>query len=354
MNFPVFVHTMGRRFRPSPVLDQNHTMEDKCVNYMKQLTALILVLALVILAGCKSRNEEKEASGGISIPPAESGEVSEPQVSLIGESSEPEESSKEESSKAEESGESESSSESLAAMSADFSALSQLDATKKGWGWGGGGRDEKNRPMSPLVHQEKLGKYGAHFILPDSDKVYLTFDEGYEYGYTPMILDTLKEKGVSAVFFITGHFVKTHPDLVQRMIDEGHILGNHSDKHPNYPDLPLAEAAKDLMALHEKVKKDFGYEMKLFRFPEGSYSEQMLGLVQSLGYQSVFWSFAHNDWDVKNQPLTVEAQEKIVENAHPGAIYLLHAVSRTNAEVLGEAIDLIRAKGLEFGKWDFE
>ncbi|MGI6403673.1 MAG: polysaccharide deacetylase family protein [Oscillospiraceae bacterium] len=320
------------------------------MNVIKKATAFILVLALMALAGCQSREGGEETSIHISIP-EESSEGMDSEMSLIGEESKEEE-SEEESSESEESQESESSEDSAAAMSTDFSSLAQLDATKKGWGWGGGGRDEKNRPISPLVHQEKLGKYDAYFILPDSDRVYLTFDEGYEYGYTPAILDTLKEKNVSAVFFVTGHFVKTHPDLVRRMIDEGHVLGNHSNKHPNYADLPLAEAAKDLMALHEMVKKDFDYEMTLFRFPEGCYNEQLLALVQSLGYKSVFWSFAHNDWDVKNQPLTIEAQEKIVENAHPGAIYLLHAVSRTNTEVLGEAIDLIRAKGLEFGKWE--
>lgn len=320
------------------------------MNTIRKATAIILLLCL-ILAGCESREGGEETSIHISIP--EESYALDPSAPLIGESSEAEEESSESEESGEESSESEGSEDSAPAMSVDFGAFAQLDATKKGWGWGGAGRDEFNRPVSPLVHQEKLGKYDAYFILPDSDKIYLTFDEGYEYGFTPMILDTLKEKGVSAVFFVTGHFVQTQPDLVRRMIDEGHVLGNHSNKHPNYADLPLAEAAKDLMTLHDTVKEQFGYEMKLFRFPEGCYSEQLLAMVQSLGYKSVFWSFAHNDWDVNNQPITIEAQEKIVENAHPGAIYLLHAVSRTNAEVLGDAIDIIRAKGYEFGKWDF-
>ena len=143
----------------------------------------------------------------------------------------------------------------------------------------------KELPHQPLVHQEKLGKYDAYFILPDSDRVYLTFDEGYEYGYTPAILDTLKEKNVSAVFFVTGHFVKTHPDLVRRMIDEGHVLGNHSNKHPNYADLPAEAARSD--GLHEMVK-DFDYENDPVPLSRRLLQRAAVGFGAVVGYKSVF------------------------------------------------------------------
>lgn len=231
----------------------------------------------------------------------------------------------------------------------DFDAISQLDARAHGWGHGGP-VDEKNRSHGALLFQERYARFDAHFIKPDSDRIYLTFDQGYELGYTSIILDTLKEKNVPGAFFLTMHFARSHPDLVQRMIDEGHVLANHSTAHKNFPAMSLSGAADDVMQLHEYIRDNFGYEMHLFRFPEGSFSEQTLALLQSLGYKSVFWSFAYRDWEVDNQPLTIEALDRITSSAHPGAIYLLHSVSRTNSEVLGEAIDLLRAKGFEFAR----
>lgn len=234
-----------------------------------------------------------------------------------------------------------------AAMSTDFAEIGALDSTKQS-GFPGGTLDEKNRPSGPLQFQEKYKDLGAYFIMPDSNDIYLTFDEGYENGYTKAILDTLKEKKVKAIFFITYDYAKGQPDLVRRMIDEGHVVGNHSTKHKSFPDLSVEEAAKDIQTTHEYVKEQFGYEMYLFRYPMGEFSEQSLALLQSLGYKSVFWSFAYLDYDVNNQPITIEATDKIVSKAHPGAIYLLHAVSKTNSMVLGECIDLIRDKGYDF------
>ena len=231
----------------------------------------------------------------------------------------------------------------------DFDAISKLDDRAHGWGHGGP-VDARNRSHGALLFQERYARFDAHFIKPDSDVIYLTFDQGYELGYTSIILDTLKEKNVPGAFFLTMHFVRSHPDLVQRMIDEGHVLANHSTAHKNFPSMSLTGAADDVMQLHNYVRDNFGYEMHLFRFPEGSFNEQTLALLQSLGYKSVFWSFAYRDWEVDNQPLTIEALDRIISSAHPGAIYLLHSVSRTNSEVLGEAIDLLRAKGFEFAR----
>lgn len=212
-------------------------------------------------------------------------------------------------------------------------------------------RDSLNVPLTIYSYQERWGEY-ADFIQDTSKKViYLTMDEGYEYGFTPTILDTLKEKNVKAVFFLTGQFVDECPDLVQRMIDEGHIIGNHSTSHPakGMPSLSAQEQEADIMNLHNKVLNQFGYEMKLFRFPAGTYSALSLELLDSLGYRSVFWSFAYRDFYVNAQPDLTEAMAMCMNELHPGAIYLLHAVSETNTKILGDWIDQVRAQGYEFG-----
>lgn len=237
------------------------------------------------------------------------------------------------------------------AMSGSFSDMYALDGKKLGWG-PGGPTDSVKRPDGATVYQKKYAQYDAVFIGENEPKVYLTFDEGYENGYTAKILDTLKEKGAHAVFFVTMPYVKEEPELVQRMINEGHTVGNHSTKHLSFPDMPLQEAADDIMKLHDYVKENFGYEMNLFRPPMGEFNERTLAIAKSLNYKSVFWSFAYRDWLVDNQPLTIEAFTSIVDKAHPGAVYLLHAVSKTNSEVLGDAIDAFREMGLEVADWD--
>lgn len=224
--------------------------------------------------------------------------------------------------------------------------LNSLDRTKKGHGTGAE-VNEKNQPIDMIALQEKYSKYDALFIFPDSDKIYLTFDEGYENGYTAQILDTLKEKNCTAVFFVTMDYVKKNPDLVLRMINEGHVVGNHSTHHPSMPDLSVEKAKEEIVELHDYVRDTFEYEMKLFRPPMGEYSEQTLALTQQLGYKSMFWSFAYKDWLTDAQPDKQTALKKITDSAHGGAIYLLHAVSSTNTEILGDAIDALRGKGFE-------
>ncbi len=221
--------------------------------------------------------------------------------------------------------------------------------------WGPGNRfDKDGRPEEPVRLQDKYGKYGAYFIAPKNGNVYLTFDEGYENGYTASILDTLKEKRVSAVFFITYPYAKSNPQLVQRMIDEGHIVGNHSTKHPNMTTISLDECKTEIMTLHDYVLQNFGYEMWLFRPPEGAFSEQTLALTHSLGYLNVLWSFAYKDWDVNNQMGYDAALAATTKSPHSGGIYLLHAVSKDNDAILGAFIDTIRAKGYEFSAFDLE
>ena len=306
-------------------------------------TALALVM-LVSLTACTSRNDNTSSS---SVAPSSAPAAS----SMAPSSSEPDDlmSSIED-------GVSDAASNIESAvtttMSTDFDKIGALGSDQVKWG-PGVLVDESNRTTEPQVHQEEYGRYGAYFIAPaDCGKFYLTFDEGYENGYTPQILDVLKEKNASAVFFVTLPFVKSCPDLVQRMIDEGHVVGNHTSHHWNPTQKSLDDAYEDIRELHDYMLENFDYEMTLYRPPEGAFSEKTLAMVQQTGYTTVLWSFAYKDWDPNNQPGVDTARERTEKFIHEGAIYLLHAVSHDNAEILGDLIDEVRARGLEICKWD--
>lgn len=229
--------------------------------------------------------------------------------------------------------------------------INGLDTTRLDWGQGGD-LDEWNRPAGCMQYQEKYGKYNAYFIVDNPEKkvIYLTIDEGYENGYTPQFLDTLKEKNVHAVFFVTQSYARDNPELVQRILDDGHELGNHSVTHPSQgvSSQSIEEQTNEVMGLHSYIKENFGYEMHLFRYPAGIFSEQSAALLNNLNYKSVFWSFAYLDYDVENQPDPAESLQKLVNCLHPGALYLVHAESETNAKILGDFIDQARAQGYEF------
>lgn len=222
--------------------------------------------------------------------------------------------------------------------------LAAMDTKVNGWGLGPS-TDDQNRPLDATRAQEKYGMYDAYYIGPAGDNIYLTFDEGYENGYTAKILDVLKQKDVKAVFFVTMQYAKNEPELIQRMIDEGHVVGNHSVRHKSMPTLSIDEMISEVVDLHEYVLENFGYEMYLFRPPMGEFSQQSLAVLQNLGYKTMEWSFAYYDYDVENQPDHQKAYDKIVTAAHGGAIYLLHAVSETNTAVLGDVIDAFRDQG---------
>lgn len=226
----------------------------------------------------------------------------------------------------------------------DTEVLGKLDNTKKGWGQGKN-VDEFNRPTGSLQFQNLYGKYDAYFIGEQEKTIYLTFDEGYENGYTSKILDTLKEKEAPAVFFITYDYANRNPDLVRRMIAEGHVVGNHSWSHPSMPTVSVDKAAEEISKLHDYIETNYGYEMTLFRPPMGEFSERTLAITQQLGYQSIFWSYAYADWDPDKQIGAEQAYEKVTKAEHDGAIYLLHAVSKDNAEILGRVIDDMRNNG---------
>jgi len=217
-----------------------------------------------------------------------------------------------------------------------YARIAALPNNPHGHGWLGA---EKQQPY--------YSQFGAITVEdPNVPAVYLTFDEGYENGYTAQILDVLKEKNVRATFFITLAYLNSSPELVQRMIDEGHTVGNHTAFHPSMPKVKLDRAYREVKQLHDAVLSRFGYEMKYFRFPMGESSDRTLALVQEMGYTSVFWSFAYMDWDPEKQPEPASSRQKIVSYAQPGTVYLLHAVSKTNADILGDVIDDIRAAGL--------
>lgn len=214
-------------------------------------------------------------------------------------------------------------------------------------GYGQGyGQNGDPRPSGAVGFENKYGKYTAHAIMPDSEKrIYLTFDEGYENGYTAQILDVLKEKNVKAVFFVTYDYVTEQPELIKRMIDEGHVLGNHSMHHRSMPTLDYKSCVSEIMDLHNYIKEKYDYEMDLFRPPMGQYSERTLAITESLGYTTVLWSFAYVDWETDNQPAVSTAFGTVTNSAHNGAVYLLHAVSKTNTAILSDVIDDFRANG---------
>ncbi len=192
-------------------------------------------------------------------------------------------------------------------------------------------------------------KYGAKCLDTSGEKViYLTFDCGYENGCTEKILDTLKEKNVTAAFFVTLPNVKDNPQIIARMINEGHIVGNHSDTHPNFSTINRTQMVKEIENLDNYLRENFGYSAPFFRFPEGACSENALELVQSIGYTSVFWSSAYADWDINNPKGKQYAFETVTSRLHPGCILLLHAVSQDNAEALGDIIDYAKENGYEF------
>jgi peptidoglycan-N-acetylmuramic acid deacetylase len=201
-----------------------------------------------------------------------------------------------------------------------------------------------------LEMQKSMEKYGAFTVDTSGQKVlYLTFDCGYEHeNLTSKVLDTLKEKGVTATFFCTLDHIKKETDLIARMIKEGHIVGNHSTTHPSFANISREKMAKEIEETENYLRENFGYAAKYFRFPAGEYNESALELVSSLGYSSVFWSVAYDDWDTSKIRGKNYAIEKVMSRLHPGAVILLHSVSKDNAEALGDIIDKARKEGYRF------
>lgn len=209
-------------------------------------------------------------------------------------------------------------------------------------------KDGKPHEIS-VDFQKVYDKYNAFCLDTSGEKViYLTFDCGYENGCTNEILDVLKEKEVPAAFFVTLPYLKSAPEVASRMILEGHVVGNHSDTHPNFSTISRTEMAKEIENVDNYLRTHFGYSSNYFRFPQGAYSESALDLVNNAGYKSVFWSSAYADWDVNNLKGKQYAFDTVTSRLHPGCVLLLHAVSQDNADALGDIIDYAREQGYSF------
>nr|WP_240613618.1 delta-lactam-biosynthetic de-N-acetylase [Pueribacillus theae] len=214
-------------------------------------------------------------------------------------------------------------------------------------------KDNKPATTEPEF-AEMLNKHGGIFIAETNAKeLYLTFDNGYENGYTANVLDVLKKKKVPAAFFVTGHYLKEEPELVNRMVKEGHIVGNHSFSHPNLAKESDADIREELESVETLFTKITGKRMpKYLRPPRGVFSERTLAVSNQLGYTNVFWSLAFKDWETNNQKGWKYAYDNIMNRVHPGAIMLLHTVSKDNAEALEKVIDDLKKDGYTFHSLD--
>lgn len=226
------------------------------------------------------------------------------------------------------------------------------DKIEHAYGVAKDGKPHEISVNSEKFFESKNYKAVTYDTVSKDKRLYLTFDCGYENGYTEKILDVLKEKKVKATFFCTLDDIKSEPELIARMIKEGHIVGNHSSTHPSFPSLTRSEMAKEIETCDNYLRTNFGYTSKYFRFPKGDYSESALDLVQSVGFRSVFWSLSYADWDTNDQKGGDYAYEKVTARLHNGAIILLHAVSSDNAQAMGRIIDYARSQGYEFHSLD--
>ena len=238
-------------------------------------------------------------------------------------------------------------------MSNNINTNSNNELSNKKIEWGIQRKNNHEQPNLGAKNTDLIKKYNGMALGNNEKKyVYLTFDLGYEAGYTSKILDTLKEKNVQGAFFITAHYLNTAPELVERMINEGHIVGNHTVNHKSMPDLSDDEINLELMKLNQSLYKKFGYEMKYMRPPKGEFSERTLSITESLGFKTVMWSFAYVDWNEDSQPDNDEALNKILSNLHNGEIMLLHATSKTNSEIMGQIIEGTQNQGFQFKSLD--
>jgi peptidoglycan-N-acetylmuramic acid deacetylase len=216
--------------------------------------------------------------------------------------------------------------------------------------WGLKRNQNHRAPDADPGAPELLEKYNGLYIGDvNTKRLYLTFDEGYENGYTEKILDVLRDNEVKAAFFITGPYLSTQQALVRRMVEEGHVVGNHTIHHPSLPSLSDKELEEEVVGLDRAFNEKFGKNMKFLRPPKGEYSERTLAITDKLGYVNVFWSFAYDDWYRDKCRGADYAYDKVMSNLHNGAVILLHAVSKDNADALGRIIDGGRAEGYSFG-----
>lgn len=227
----------------------------------------------------------------------------------------------------------------------------QAEAVSYGWGYKKG---HNHQPPEVGKYHAILEKHQAFYFDDSGDKhIYLTFDNGYEAGYTEQILGVLKEKDVPATFFLTGHYVTDQPELVKRMIDDGHIIGNHSDGHRDFTAISKESFIKDVSVLTEKIKEiDEKVPVQYLRPPKGTFNESSLSWADELGYTHVFWSLAFVDWNEGSEQGWKHAYKQVMDQIHPGAIVLMHTVSQDNADALAYLIDDLKEQGYQFKSLD--
>lgn len=231
------------------------------------------------------------------------------------------------------------------------SEYEQISNESQGWWF------KRNTEHQPSGCQEDfdIEQYHAYYVnhQAEDNVIYLTFDCGYEQGYTADILDTLKEQNVKAVFFVTQTYIRDNTDLVIRMKEEGHLVGNHTITHPSLPELSIEEQRKEIQGCADYMKEATGYDMDPYiRPPKGEYSERTLQLCEDMGYCTIFWSMAYLDYQTDNQPTPDYVLQHFDKYYHPGAVPLLHNVSSANTAALPQLILNLREAGYRFGTID--
>ena len=238
----------------------------------------------------------------------------------------------------------------LGILTGTLSPTKETSASVQSASWGLSFQEEGKRPAGNATIDD-LKQYNAYYASDTDEKIlYLTFDAGYENGNTPAILEALKKHQAPAVFFAVGNFIKDNPDLIKRMITEGHIVGNHTMTHPDMSQISSMESfQKELEGVEELYTSVTGEPMtKLYRPPRGVYSTENLSMAKELGYSTFFWSLAYVDWIQEQQPSKEEAFQKLIPRIHPGAIVLLHNTSSTNAAILDELLTRWEEMGYQF------
>ena len=230
-------------------------------------------------------------------------------------------------------------------------SVATLGTVNETQNWGLGFGAEGTKPTGNVSAKE-LEEYDAWFMAPSEEKkLYLTFDCGYENGNTEAILEALKKHDVQATFFVVGHYLESAPDMVKKMVAEGHTVGNHTYHHPDMSKIGDEESfKKEMDAVAECYREITGEEMVMYyRPPQGKFSFSNLQMAKDMGYKTFFWSLAYVDWNVDKQPTHQEAFDKLLSRVHPGAIVLLHNTSKTNGEILDELLSKWKEMGYSFG-----
>ena len=233
-----------------------------------------------------------------------------------------------------------------------FGSNEAVETVAENTNWGLGLKED-GKPPTGNASIADLAKHNAYYIGDTSKNIiYLTFDAGFENGNTEKILDALKKHNVKATFFLVGNYIETSPELVERMVEEGHTIGNHTYSHPDMSKISDEESfKKELQSLESLYKETTGQELlKIYRPPQGKYCVSNLEMADKLGYKTIFWSLAYVDWYENKQPTKEEAFNKLLKRIHPGAIVLLHSTSKTNGDILDELLTKWEDMGYSFGE----